>query len=456
VWFNAFPLSAGLGNLHVRLAFNNSVFLYDALMNTGLLAGFTINLSLGLLVSVVAAELSCNALSAASWRRSPTLAAASIIALPLLVVQVSAVAFEGLSPDIVLYCCELEITLLLIAHMRRLGDRAASVDVEWLTLVVLAGVSCSIKLSAAALMFTAVAWVLLTGGRASTRTTLTGCVLVFSTLGAWVAGNIALSGYPVFPSPVVPFAVFWRIPLETARQNLGWIQAWARLVEDDSMRVPYDQILSRWSWVGPWLRHIIASTWEVTIPIALSAVVLAVIGGSPRLRRRITLQKASVLLVPLASLTYWFATAPDLRFAGASFVLLLMLACALILEAASAAPTMARYIGASICALSLLLGVKQTVNMWTWWRSWPAEITFGHVPIPATSVFTTANGIGLRVPVVDEACWAAPPPCTPYPSAMLDFNRPNELASGFRVVPFRDDVVVGWWTAEHPWQDMKP
>ena len=453
VWLNAFPLVKGLGILHVRLAFNNSAFLYNALMNTGWLSGFTINLSLGLLVVATVGELAWNGLTETGWRHAPSVAAASLVALPLLLAQIYSVSFEGLSPDLALFCCEIEVGVLIVRRFSMPEGRPWST--EWLAFVVLAAVACTLKLSALGFASGAVAWLLVTDAHAASRTKVTAVGIASVALGTWVVRNIVLSGYPLFPSPAVPLPVAWRVPLETTRQLLGWIRAWARLVDDDSMRVPFEQILSESAWLRPWLRHAAASTWEIVAPLALCALALAALVALPDLRRRVTRHQAAALLVPLAALVFWFLTAPDLRFAGASWLLLAMIACGILAEAARGTPV-ARLSTVAICTLALLIGGKQAINGWKWWRTWPSAIAFGSLPSPPTRSFRTASGIELQVPVVGEACWAAPLPCTPYPSASLDFNRPDDLSSGFRVVPFRDDAIVGWWTASQPWQSLKP
>jgi hypothetical protein len=133
-----------------------------------------------------------------------------------------------------------------------------------------------------------------------------------------------------------------------------------------------------------------------------------------------------------------------------------MIACAALVDACRYTPVLARHASIAVCTFACLVGGKQAINMWHWWGTWPAAVVFGHPPSPATASFRTSAGVELHVPVVAETCWAAPLPCTPYPSAALDYNRPNDPSSGFRVSPFRDDAIVGWWTASQPWEGMKP
>jgi hypothetical protein len=283
----------------------------------------TINLSLGLLFAVVIAELLWLGLGEDEWRQHRSLAAACLIAAPLTWVELYNVAFEGLSPDLVLYCCGIEALVLML----RLGSASLDEDrqIQLFVLIVLAAAGCAAKPSFVVVAAGAVGWAW-TGPRLDTRATAVAGAVAALLFGTSIVRGVVLSGYPFFPAPILPISVPWRLPLETARQMFGWIRAWARLVEDTSMRVPYETVLSNWSWLRPWARELLRKRWEVVVPLLFSALALAPLSVWWPKRSRVFRRHAMMLVVLAAALVYWFLAAPDLRFAGALFVMLAMTA----------------------------------------------------------------------------------------------------------------------------------
>ena len=47
---------------------------------------------------------------------------------------------------------------------------------------------------------------------------------------AWTARNVVLSGYPLYPTALLPFSVDWRVPVEQVAGERAWIEASARML----------------------------------------------------------------------------------------------------------------------------------------------------------------------------------------------------------------------------------
>lgn len=157
---------------------------------------------------------------------------------------------------------------------------------------------------------------------------------------------------------------------------------------------------------------------EVMAPLVIAAA-FAVAALCMPVRNR---WKSAILIVaPAASLIFWFFTAPDIRFAHASF-LLLPVACALLLLARlprvtvpiAAAVFLAANVHTGYYAL-LHRGVIARVSM----RGWQP------VPVAMLSTRTTHSGLPVFVPVGGQ-CWDSPLPCTP------NFDPQLERRGGFR------------------------
>jgi hypothetical protein len=194
----------------------------------------------------------------------------------------------------------------------------------------------------------------------------------------------------------------------------------------------------------------------VSGPLVFAVAAASLLVMTPRLRRALDRRRATVVFVPVAALVFWFISAPDVRFAGMLFVVTALVAVGVLVDVSAAEPGLARRVAAVVVACAIVLGGKQAQTLFKWWRTWPSEVVFGHVPVPVTGLFRTDSGLAVRVPLEGETCWAAPVPCTPYPSPELRTRRAGDPGSGFLVSPFHDDAIVGWWTASRPWTAMKP
>src|SRR5262249_12774041 len=106
-----------------------------------------------------------------------------------------------------------------------------------------------------------------------------------------------------------------RIPRAKVVEMTAWIKSWARTPG----KTP-PEVLGKWEWIGPWWER--ANWLQFKVPLFLFLVVLpwaiAVRFLRPREQRR---PAWPCLLLPptLAAAAGWFASAPDIRFAGPVF-----------------------------------------------------------------------------------------------------------------------------------------
>ena len=161
--------------------------------------------------------------------------------------------------------------------------------------------------------------------------------------------------------------------------------------------------------------------FEVITPLALAFV------GAPLLRLAVRGhggQRAPpgswlMLIVPLVSLAYWFAMAPDPRHAGASFWLL-----------ANAAVALAVYPVDSKTGCGLGVGlVCLSVSLPELLMEWRRNVG----PLRPLKIVERVTNSGLRVyvPKGDSRVWNAPLPCTPYFNPELKARDPDDLSRGF-------------------------
>ncbi|GHV29226.1 hypothetical protein FACS1894167_08170 [Synergistales bacterium] len=122
----------------------------------------------------------------------------------------------------------------------------------------------------------------------------------------WVARNLVMTGYPLFPLPLLPFNFDWTMASVYVHLNYVWIFMQPR-TKTDIMFIPNPQF---------WLL--------VILPLAVSSPMWANIFAGKRQR-----MGAGFFIFFIASFLYWFKSAPAIRFISTLGWQTLSIACAL-------------------------------------------------------------------------------------------------------------------------------
>lgn len=238
-----------------------------------------------------------------------------------------------------------------------------------------------------------------------------------ATLIPHLVRNVALSGYPLFPSPVAGFPVPWRMPWAEVDRLFRYIWDFARDPRSPTSDGPLPM---RSDWPTRFLEREWLNNRGFLIPVVTIAVLLALavarVRGPAKLPRRpLELAGASA-----AGLVAWWLAMPDLRFAGA---LTWALPAALL---AAVWPTAER---AGRIAAALL------VVLLTWGAFWgPEPVVRWPSGWPPVTHNTPASLRSLPggAQVYDgsrEGCWDFP--CSPRLSPDLRTLAPGSIESGF-------------------------
>jgi hypothetical protein len=153
--------------------------------------------------------------------------------------------------------------------------------------------------------------------------------LVWVTLGVaiiwlpWMVQGVITSGYPFCPLSFGAFQVDWRIPQENLTEHMDWIRSWAR-----APGMEPGKVLTNWDWLKPWFGEML-KTDEGRLNLVTPAVLTFIFAGLGLYGRLTAKDKINIpalswlfLLYPLASILFWFVTAPDPRYVGAGFWIL--------------------------------------------------------------------------------------------------------------------------------------
>jgi hypothetical protein len=450
-WVIEYPIVVGLANLYPPYAYNLTYFLYAALLDGGPFAGRTHHLLNSTLLAVLIAR-SLVGLWRVLRRRSVSSAGDLFytLMLPAEAEAATGYLFTSPAPDFAVYMLGIALCGELVAVMTSpVPDRptdadAAVVDdtagtsatagelrLHFLSLALLTALAPTVKLpilglAAAAMLVGGVAWIRRTRGQ---RRTMFGGLALAAVIGAlaigpWVAGNVLLSGCPLFPSAIGALPVAWRVDWDVQQ----WIQSTMILGD-------WRVVLRDPHWVA---QRFVALGWtepSITVPagITLASLACGGLAAIVRLLRRRPRQgvrlPAAAVLPPLASLIFCIETTPVPRYAGATMWLLAACAIMAAFGGRMLGPFARRAmaLGAvALVALPFLTGAA----LWLDLRGFPPS------PGAVVAAQRLASGLDVNVPgPANPSCWAAPLPCTPRPHPGLRLRRPPDLASGFEVEP---------------------
>ncbi len=405
-WLNEEPIVFGIGNLHWRLALNQSYFGFLALLNLapfwnkGYAAGGIVLLALTL-ATLIETGLG----QSVRWR---------LIFGAGLLVFLGFVAGSSVNPtpDNAVALMEVATLLFLFRVLQR--SAVLSTDV-WRSVIValfLCVVLVATKFSSAAFASGSVAIlaVHLLRTRAIRHVLIFRAVPLAALLGAaHVARGFILSGSPFFPATWLGgWQLEWSVPIEVAQMETAYIRSWARMPGADLSASP----LQGSAWIPAWFAR--QSGGTVTLMVTGFLLMLVVMVRCLQGRQDSESRAIGVLYVPLIfGLAFWFLTAPDVRFLGAVLVLFVLLSAYLAFARAEVPGSWHwcdRFL--SMRSMSVIffalawLGSTSFVGL----RSLSFE-GWRELPKPATIEKRTDSGALVRVPESGNQCWDAPLPC---------------------------------------------
>ena len=442
-WTNSFPIVPGLGNLHGRLAFNQSFFTYVAALNLHPLFGHgrsIANSFLLLLAFLTLLEVMLPVLRRPSLavQLHPLAWAPALFCFPVLAYwALSSPGLSSPSPDLT---SSLLQVVIFVIFGRSASDFAKHRTISLcyaMILIVLAVTTITVKLSNVA--FCGVVIVLTLIGALKNSEKRVGdavrlCLPAVLIILVMCLRGVILSGAPLYPSTIGYVHTDWSVPIDKVIDEKNWVYSWAR-----QPWTHWKKVLGNWNWLAPWFRRLATEITGIVYPLGVFLAIsvftfLAPLFSKSRSTRR-HLPHSIVLLPILSGLVFWFATAPDPRFANALFMLLPVSAI-LILMMQIQNHVKSKAFAVIICVL--FLAGNLNLARWAYLnRRALAEISLdGWQPDKqvALDLKVTKSGLSIYTPVTGDQCWDSPVPCTPYFNENLRLIDPADMSSGFTVL----------------------
>ena len=451
-WIDTFPIVPGLGNLFSSLAFNQSVYLYDALLDASIWSGRSIYIATGLLLFVYLVYALAAALQlyrsreAGSFRWSSIFAAMTI---PFILFQT--VPWGGIThflTDTAVDIIGLLTLIYLLDFLQYWRPDSASSDylIFRLALIILTGFTIKqsfIVYGLATVLLALFVWLRrggITQGARTIRRTIAPLVLTaLALLLPWMARGVMTSGYIAYPQSFGRVDLDWTMPesqIESRQQKLATN---TRLRGGDP-----DVVLASWDWLGPWLREFAGNIFPNLLPTAISIGALIMYFRAERQQRdprRAHSLRWWALLPMAAMLAFWFFTVPEDKYVRYIFWGMAALSTTMAVLAWHWVAWRRRVV--SVFAI-VLLCLAYVVYLLV--RHEGFLVTAGpndgfHALIQSRyDMFATDDGTLINYPTALNQCWDAPLPCSPQPHAAIESRVPGELRHGFRFAePARDN-----------------
>lgn len=440
-WAMAYPIVPGLGNLHGRLAFNQSYFLYVALLEVG----FGLRKAFHFAGELLLAILSLQALLS-TFKVSETFKLIQpqhlFIALFLPVVLAQKYCQSSPTSDTAIFVLGIVLSMQYLPFFLESKQSSQTEDFNLTFITTLAAIGTTVKISFVFLgglifLITLILWWQHAKDhnfRAKGKILCWNLGLGIVILLPWIIRGVILSGYIAYPSTVGAWPVDWRIPQESAINEANWIYSWAR-----QPGLPWEVVLKDWNWLKPWIIRTIKTPHailEMIFPLGIACLAFFSSLKTQKSRAwQLKCVQGLFLLPSLVAIFFWFILAPDVRFAGSCFWLLAIGSVLLVTtnfqqtQVSFKLSQKQRIMGIWVAILFFFALIIHKINLYG------DTLAFSSPLNVETKAFITHSGLTTNVPTKDDCCWDAPLPCTPYPNAKLRLRKPGDLSAGFRLEP---------------------
>jgi len=445
-WAQSYPIVPGLGNVHGRLAFNSSYFLYTALLDTGEWAGRAHHIAGGLLMAVLLTT-SIRSLVALFSARGNERICHFYYALLLAPVMIEAAGgtISTFSTDLPTFA----LSVLILGQLLRFLFSAGQLDPReerfllfWFAAIVSAGIAVELGFAALGLTTFGVAFAFfLVKRRNQTRrerwavlgSIAAPILLIFV---PWMARGVILSGYPFYPSVFGGFNVPWRVPRPLVISEANWFRSWPR-----TPNVFWGEVLDNWNWLISWAAGLSQDVLHA-LGLTIIAGLCAIFAPKPAAQRSKGRSLLWLALLPaVVSLIFWFNSAPNTALAMGAFWALA--AGSAVLAASRLAPPHPdplpkREGGLGLLVVALVFFLFLSPLRAPLIVAPGADAGFHALPNTPYQSLVTNGGFVVYMPQEGDRCGNAPLPCTPYYRANLQ----SVVAGGIRYGFMLDDSVT--------------
>jgi hypothetical protein len=431
-WVKEYSVVPGLANLHSRLGFNSSFFLFAALTDVGIYANQSAHIALSFLMVTCLIHFFVTIFDS---KQIITKKVFCMLTFSYLLIH------SFWKPDINSLSTDYPTAILSFIFGILLLD---NIKYKILLILPLSVIIFSFKISG--IVALGIALIIFLGYTFKLKfeekdKKNLGRVLLFSIsifailLIGFIIRNAFVSGWLLYPFPFGNLHLPWSVPNDFVIDMIEWIKSYPKLPGGASPNLIKEN--NFFYWIIPWFDSF-RKTTEYSL-LFVSIFLLIFSSFNLKSMKLYFLRKPGLfflLIFSLSGILFLFISAPDLRFGSFYFYILFASAVILVYENSSLKKGLLRI----IFIVSLFLIHKEM--SWFVFDREPNLFTFSYVkPLELNKILVSPKGedppLYIYMPVEGDACGNSPIPCSPYAGGFLHNHRglrqrvPGNISKGF-------------------------
>ncbi len=321
-WIEEYRAVKGLGNIHVRFAYNSSFFALSALYSMKFLTGRSLHAVNGFMAFLLWTQVLSVFDVHGRSKKTVVTDLARLGAFYYLTVIYSDIVAPA--SDYAIMC----VVFFIIIKWLELLERGEEAAAPYALLCVAGVYAVTLKLTAGLILILLARPVSMLVMRRRWKETAFYLGLGIVTVVPWLARTVILSGYLLYPFPALDlFDVDWKIPAAEAALDAAEIRTWGRGINNAAL---VDLPVS--AWFGEWFQEMLPAVGKALVAadaVCLPIFVILLVRQFHRADRtpagRLRTGQLLVLATVLASYGFWQFSAPLLRYGYAYILLVVMI-----------------------------------------------------------------------------------------------------------------------------------
>jgi len=395
-WGKLYAVVPGLANLHSRLGFNSSFFLFASLLDNLFMSDRSSHLALSLLTAVLSIQYLW--IFNSSLKRELKLFC--LLTLPLIVYSVAfRQIIASLSPDFAMLILTLALCVQFLLNSKKSSMIA----------LLLATTLITVKFSAIAFVGLMILFLIFKYPELIKRVVVWGPFIMVP----YLIRNYYLSGWLFYPLPFFKINTDWTVPEGSVKGLYTVIKTWARVPGSEWTKF-IDAPFS--TWFPVWFQNN-RNSFEFKLLVA--SLIISVFIKIFITTNKINVNLLKLWVISFASIFYVFFTAPDFRFGEVFIWINFAITVAILITQIG----WNKYVKDVLIIFVLLLTIyiawpprydtKPILRSVRWDQAWPTEVK---------------NGI--HYPLEQELCGNSDLPCTPEKNN-IKWRVQGDLSRGF-------------------------